>query len=546
MRAWVLLALALAIAGSYRPGVEAQQSGVRSLSAVAGAPQLREVDSEVTALVRAGSLTALRLEADPLIAGVVHERYQQTYLGVPVWGTTVVRQVGSGGEPVSVFGELRTIAPMVVTPGISAEAATEAVERAVGVDVGATRTASLVLLPRPDGSHVLCYTTRAFLPSAQMMRYFVDARTSAIVHTIDETRHQAVGTGRGVFGDTKKISTQAVGGSFMANDLLRPPVLFTADLRGNLDTLFTLLNGVRPLLLSDLAADSDNNWTDGGVVDAHVYAGFTYDYLFKRHNRRGLDNADRTMVNLVNPVRRENLLQYSPEQISDFFLNAFYLGDGYMLYGVGLPDGFTLGGQRVNPWSAGLDTVAHEFTHGVTDFSSGLIYEGESGALNEAFSDMMGTAVEFYFQAAGNGSQQADYLIGEDIFTAGPVVQTRGFRSMAAPQQFNDPDHYTLRYTGSADNGGVHTNSGIPNHAYYLAIEGGQNRVSGRAVPGVGAANREQIERVFHRAFVFMLPANATFSVARAATIQAARDLYGSGGAVERAVTEAWTAVGVV
>ena len=131
-------------------------------------------------------------------------------------------------------------------------------------------------------------------------------------------------------------------------------------------------------------------------------------------------------------------------------------------------------------------------------------------------------------------------------FTAGPVVQTRGFRSMAAPQQFNDPDHYTLRYTGSADNGGVHTNSGIPNHAYYLAIEGGQNRVSGRAVPGVGAANREQIERVFHRAFVFMLPANATFSVARAATIQAARDLYGSGGAVERAVTEAWTAVGVV
>ena len=61
----------------------------------------------------------------------------------------------------------------------------------------------------------------------------------------------------------------------------------------------------------------------------------------------------------------------------------------------------------------------------------------------------------------------------------------------------------------------------------------------------VGAANREQIERVFHRAFVFMLPANATFSVARAATIQAARDLYGSGGAVERAVTEAWTAVGV-
>ncbi len=546
MRAWALLALALAIAGSYRPGVEAQQPGVRLLSAGAGSPQLRQIDADVTALVRAGGLTALRTEADPLVAGITHERLQQTYLGVPVWATTVVRQVASSGVPVSVFGEVHAIAPMSVTPGISAEAALAVIERTSGADVGASRTPTLVLLPRGDGSHVLCYTTRAFLPSARMMRYFVDASTGAVVHTLDETRHQVVGTGRGVLGDTKKISTQAVSGSFMANDLLRPPVLLTADLRGNLDTLFALLNGVRPLLLNDLAADSDNNWTDGAVVDAHVYAGFTYDYLFKRHNRRGLDNADRTMVSLVNPVRRENLLQYSPDDIGTFFLNAFYLGDGYMLYGVGLPDGFTLGGQRVNQWSGALDVVAHEFTHGVTDYSSGLIYEGESGALNEAFSDMMGTSVEFYFQTPGGGNQQADYLIGEDIFTPGPVVQTRGFRSMAAPQQFGDPDHYTVRYTGPQDNGGVHINSGIPNHAFYLAIEGGQNRVSGRAVPGVGAANREQIERVFHRAFVFMLPANATFSVARAATIQAARDLYGSGGTVERAVTEAWTAVGVI
>jgi Zn-dependent metalloprotease len=91
----------------------------------------------------------------------------------------------------------------------------------------------------------------------------------------------------------------------------------------------------------------------------------------------------------------------------------------------------------------------------------------------------------------------------------------------------------------------VHTNSGIPNHAFYLAIESGTNRTSGLSVQGVGAANREQIEKVFYRAFVFLLPPNATFSVARSATIQAARDLYGGGSAVERTVTEAWTAVGV-
>jgi thermolysin len=146
---------------------------------------------------------------------------------------------------------------------------------------------------------------------------------------------------------------------------------------------------------------------------------------------------------------------------------------------------------------------------------------------------MMGTAVEFYFQP-----EKADYLMGEDVFTPG------GLRSMQNPQAFGDPDHYSIRYTGSNDNGGVHTNSGISNNAYYLAIEGGRHRLGG-TVQGVGGSNREQIERVFYRAFTSFLAPSATFSQARAATIQAARELYGVGGAVETAVTQAWDAVGV-
>jgi thermolysin len=168
-----------------------------------------------------------------------------------------------------------------------------------------------------------------------------------------------------------------------------------------------------------------------------------------------------------------------------------------------------------------------------------LIYANESGALNEAFSDMMATSVEFFFQRPGNGTLQADYLIGEDVIRPG------GFRSLANPGLFGDPDHYSRRFTGTDDNGGVHINSGIPNHAFYLAIEGGTNRTSGQPAQGVGAANREQIEKVFYRAFTELLPANATFSVARAATIQSARDLYGAGSAAERAVAQAWSAVGV-
>jgi thermolysin len=146
-----------------------------------------------------------------------------------------------------------------------------------------------------------------------------------------------------------------------------------------------------------------------------------------------------------------------------------------------------------------------------------------------------------FFQPMGSGLMQADYLVGEDIVRGGG----NGIRSMADPTAYGDPDHYSERFTGSADNGGVHINSGIPNHAFYLAVEGGTHRLSGLSVQGVGRENRHQIETVFYRAVTQLLPANATFAMARTATLQAARDLYGSGGPVERAMTQAWDAVGV-
>ena len=98
---------------------------------------------------------------------------------------------------------------------------------------------------------------------------------------------------------------------------------------------------------------------------------------------------------------------------------------------------------------------------------------------------------------------------------------------------------------GLDDNGGIHTNSLIATHAYYLAIEGGTNRVSGLDVTGVGAANREQMEQIFFRAFTQFLTPLSTFADARAATIQAARDIYGVGSTPEAAVIQAWDAVGV-
>jgi thermolysin len=215
-----------------------------------------------------------------------------------------------------------------------------------------------------------------------------------------------------------------------------------------------------------------------------------------------------------------------------------------MFFGNGIPSNFTLGGQNVGPLSASIDIVAHELSHGVTSSSSDLIYMNESGALNEAFSDIMGTGVEFFFQPVGAGIGQADYLLGEDAFRA-PGGARNGTRSLVNPASYGYPDHYSIRFTGPQDSGGVHINSSIVNHAFYLAVEGGRHRLSGITVQGVGGGNREQIEKAFYRAFVFLLPASANFSTARAATIQAAQDLYGASSAAAQAITQAWTAVGV-
>jgi thermolysin len=307
----------------------------------------------------------------------------------------------------------------------------------------------------------------------------------------------------------------------------------------NLQRTLDFLNGLIELNEPDRASDSDNKWTDGATVDAHTYVGWTYDYYYKRFGRKGLDNNNIQLTSLVHPVNRNTVLSASGAVVSNFYLNAFYAGDGIMVYGEGLPSNLRSGGQSWNYLSGALDVTAHELSHGVTEFTSNLIYQGESGALNESFSDMMGTSVEFFYQPAGSGPLRADYLIGEDVVTPG------GLRSMANPSQFGDPDHYSQRYTGPNDNGGVHSNSAIGNQWYYLAIEGGTNRTSGLGVTGVGSANREQIERVVYRAFTQLMPANANYSTARAVTIQAATDLYGASSAVTRAVTQAWTALGV-
>jgi len=521
----------------------AAQTRVSLQTITAGSPQaVREWDALTAAMLRSGELRVRNTREDTLLPGRTIERSDQYYRGVRVFGGDVARQLDAQGAVQSIFGTVYAGIAISADPKIEADDVRTRVAALAGQAQPDAVAPELVVLPRDDGSgYTLTWRMRAVTKQLDVIQYFLDASTGDVVLQYSDRQSQsAVGRAVGVLGDSKKIAVSGSGSSFQARDLLRPPLVQTDDMKGDPIRTINFLNGFINLGQNDIAADADNVWTDGAVGDAHIYAGYTYDYYFKRFGRRGLDNNNIRILSLVNPVRQTaaDLNQYFTS-VPDFFVNAFYFGNGLMVYGVGLPPNFTLSGQRWTFLSGAIDVVGHELTHGVTDFSSGLIYRNESGALNEAFSDMMGTSVEFFFQPAGNGDLKADYLCGED------VVKPGGLRSMENPGAHGDPDHYSRRFLGSGDNGGVHINSGIANQAFYLAIEGGTNRTSGLAVQGVGGANREQIEKVFYRAFTQLLPSNATFSVARSATIQASRDLYGANSNAERAVTQAWTAVGV-
>jgi thermolysin len=515
----------------------------------------RAWDTTVNQMTRGGELRVRLERADTLLAGRRIEQFVQYHEGVRVWGGSVTRQL-DGATAVSVFGTLHDGIDLDVTPLISRDDAASKLEGLGGPLLKPDTEPELVVLPTGDGAFKLAWVATV-LTRRDAVRAFVDARSGALIRRYSMLQRQAanaaIGQGLGVLGDEKKMSASSVAGIFVASDPLRPPVIVTYDLRGNIDRALAVLANTLPLVASDIASSTSNHWTDTAVVDAHTYAAYTYDYYFTRFGRRGLDNGNRPLTNLVHLVKRADIFT-APSDVMNLYMNAFYCGEcagGVMVYGEGLPGGVFLEstGQRWDYVAGALDVVAHELTHGVTDFSSRLEYVNESGALNEAFSDIMGTSVEFFIQPPGTGQLKADYLIGEDVVAATVFGARDGIRSMADPALYGQPDHYSrlvvLPADDEHDNGGVHANSGIPNHAFYLAIEGGTNRTSGIRVQGVGAANRVQIEKIFYRAFTQLMPSNANFSMARAITLQAAQDLFGSGSAPYNAVRDAWTAVGV-
>jgi bacillolysin len=343
--------------------------------------------------------------------------------------------------------------------------------------------------------------------------FHINAQTGAKIRSYNNLQEN-IESGTGVKGDTKQLDVTVSGSAHQLISEDRRQATYDAQNSKKLPgTLFVDPN-------------SDGAWNLAGRtspgqpagVDAHYYANVTDDFYQKVFKRNSLDGKGIQMVSTAHFDKNYN--------------NAFWNGS-QITYGDG--DGTTF-----IELSGGLDVATHEFTHGVTDFTSDLVYQGESGALNESFSDMMGNSSEFF------AAEKPDWQIGEDVYRGTTTVP--GFRNMADPAEDGDPDYYTERYTGKKDSGGVHTNSGIPNHAYYLVVNGGSNAGEkrghthkGPVVTGIGLAAAEQI---FYRGFT-SLPSTATMSQARQTTVKAAEARYGVGSRQATSTRDAWEAVGV-
>jgi Zn-dependent metalloprotease len=262
------------------------------------------------------------------------------------------------------------------------------------------------------------------------------------------------------------------------------------------------------------------------AVDAHWGMQKTHDFYTSVFNRNSYDNQGSIVKNYVNAGD-----QFNASAVPDPY--------NYMQYGMG-------DGQYMDP-VVGIDVMGHEFTHMVTDHNGngGLNYQGESGALNESFSDIFGTSIEFYAKG-----QDANWTMGEGIILGSPGF----FRSMAQPKLAQNPDTYEGQYWKNPanlqdDNGGVHYNSGIQNKWFYLLTQGGtgtNDKSDAYTVTGIGMAKAQQI--AYRNLTTYILP-SSDYMDAYEGSLQAALDLYGNGTDTTvqeyRSVKQAWYAVGI-
>ncbi|MFJ3173819.1 M4 family metallopeptidase [Streptomyces roseus] len=454
--------------------------------------------------------------------GTTHTRYERTYEGLPVLGGDLVvsRSAAEKTQSVSKASNaqlqgISTAAPADAPAAASAKALDAA--KAVGSKADKADSAPRKIVWMANGVPTLAYETVVGGlqddGTPNQLHVITDAKTGAKLH---QWQGIETGVGNTHYSGQVTLGTSQSGSTFTMNDAAR----------GGHKT-YNLNHGTSGT--GSLFTQSTDTWGNGANsnaatagADAAYGAGVTWDFYKNVFGRSG--------------IRGDGVAAYSRVHYGNAYVNAFWDDSCFcMTYGDGTANNDPL---------TSLDVAGHEMSHGVTAATAGLEYSNESGGLNEATSDIMGTSVEFY---ANNPSDPGDYLIGEKIDINGNGTP---LRYMDKPSKDGGSADAWYSGVGNLD---VHYSSGPANHWFYLASEGSGAKVingvsynspTSDGLP-VTAIGRDKAQLIWYKALTTKFNSTTDYAGARAGTIAAATELYGAGSAEVKNVTDAWAAVNV-
>lgn len=451
-----------------------------------------------------------------------YEKYEQHYKGVPVFGSAYTLRIQNGLVK-RTSGYYLPLVDLSVEPKISAKEAVELAkdEMQAKLYVWEDETmkkipgysqkpeANLIIIdaayPSSSESYKLAY--QVDLHSTEPLdkkRFFVDAQNGNIFLDLPLLMHQdyiVPGKGQCKYYGEQEFSVLA----------LTPDIFHLRDFSRGGNTVFNGEDG-------SLYWRSDNYWglnEDGEAevaVDAHFCTEKFHDFMLNTFGWEGLDNEGREMNSVVH---------------AGDFVNAFWDG---------LSASFGDGDCNRGPLTT-FELVGHEFMHGITDHSSNLIYQNESGAINESMSDIFGKALEYY-----EDPDNFEWTVGHSFLE---TPYARPFRSFEDPNQFSHPKLYKGEYWG--DFGFfVHTNSSVGNHWFYLLVNGGAGmNEEGTEYNIQGIGMEKALQLVFLTQTTALTP-NSTYPFYCLTSTMIAEEIFGEGSLEALDVQEAWKAVGII
>jgi bacillolysin len=433
--------------------------------------------------------------------GRTHVRFEQQHEGIPVWPAELIVHLDAAG-PVDFVasGHAPTPRRVATKPAIGAEGAITRARSACGGE--STSIPELIVYTREGYRPRLGWKLTVHESLIERWVVVIDAMNGAVLERFNSVPTGNVsGTGRDLRGNTRTLNVWQEGSSFYLLDSSKAMFDPTSQApspqrtRGGI-FIFDAQNQPAtsdpdrlPGNLTVVSSSNPNSWPVADTVSAAFWLSQTYDYFVERHGRTSIDGNKGSLNAIV--------------RLGQGFANAFWDGEqDLMVFG----DNDT--------YADSLDVIAHEMAHGVTDHSARLVYKDQSGAINEAMSDVFGEMAE----ARTYGSN--DWILGTHM--------NRAVRSMSNPRQFDDPSKMSEFLVTSSDNGGVHSNSGIVNRAYYLLAQ------------SIGLRDSE---RIFYRALTQHLTRDSQFIDLRLAAIASAQELFGAGSAQATKTAEAFDAV---